>query len=264
MIIAGKTVRFFRKHSERLLEYSKTAAISSFTVFAYTIGAFIILLTAFIYFFEPPSEVVDIATDLFLKSLQEVTAIFLFTLIIWKIDLLKFLSRIDPHNDHPVVDFLASPFLFLIGAVGLTFTLEQLDSMISAGTSDGLDLVLEIFLLSCVTSLAMTFAAITVNAGCRFLSNGLSGLLALRRIRDVPSIVVQWYRRHLTRLSYFVDSCWLVRAYAKENGVNPGRAVVQIFQYGLEQTEPINHTVLVRLNEDSDEPTEQTDVSKLD
>ncbi|SNZ05767.1 hypothetical protein SAMN06269185_0944 [Natronoarchaeum philippinense] len=244
MFLAAKTIRFFRKHTGNIFHYSKQAAVASFSIFAYSISTILLVLTGIVYIAEPPTELIAIAIDLFLASPPLSVTIALFSAIIYKIRLLSYLSYIDPHDQHPVLDFLSGGFLFTGGFIGFFATIGYFENITSAGASEGVDILIEILILIGVASIIMFFAAVTANGGSRIISNSLSALLAIRKIRKLPEILYGVYQHHLHRLRLIINTYRVISIYATKNNISTYRAAIQIFKYGMEQIEPIDHSTV--------------------
>jgi len=250
MFLAAKSIHFLRKHADKLFSYSKEAAVSSFTIFAYAISSIILLLSAIVYIAEPPTELIAIAIDLFLASPPFSILVVLLTFVVYKIRFLAWLSHLDPHRQHPILDFFTGIGVFLVGVIGLLATFDYFDNLTSASSTDGIEIIVEILVFVGVASVIMFFAAVAINGGCRIIFNVFSGLLLLRKIRDLPDILLQQYRQHLYRLRTIIDTYKTISVYATENDMSTISAAIRIFNYGMEQVEPVGHNSFSTPTED--------------
>lgn len=234
MIISGGSLRFAHKHIEHLFTHSQTAAISSFSVFAYSVGIIVTIILGTASLSLPTTDLLTIAINTFFESPIKILFFSLLTIIVHKIELLKWMSFLDPHDDHPVVDFIIGFPMFGVGLVLLLGILEQLQDL-STSASDGLYVLAEIFLLVGAFSAAMFCAAVTVNGVCRMLSNGFTGLLLLGDIRKFPTLVSEWVLQHCDRVLYFVEAVKTISKYANERNIPKYSAIIEIFDNGLNQ-----------------------------
>ncbi|OAQ51503.1 hypothetical protein HTG_19035 [Natrinema mahii] len=234
MIISGGSLRFARKHIEQLFIHSKTAAISSFSVFAYSVAIIVTIILGAASLSLPTTDLLTIAINTFFESPVKIFFFSMLTIIVQKIELLKWMSFFDPHDHHPVVDFIIGFPIFVVGLALVLSVLEQLQNL-STSASDGLYVLAEIFLLVGAFSAAMFCAAVTVNGGCRILSNGFTGLLLLGEIRELPTLASEWILRHCDRILYLVEAAKTISKYADEQDIPKYSAAIEIFDNGLNQ-----------------------------
>lgn len=252
MLLAEKSIRFLRDHSKRLFGYSKMAAAYSYFIFIYTSAIGILAILGFIYFTEPPTAIIKLAVDVFLKSPYVVSVVVLLSAVAYKIDLLNRLSKIDPHDDHKVLDPLVGLFLLAIGLVFLSAFLTKFSKVSGPDTTSVPETVLSTIFIIAIYSFAMFISSTMLNGVCRLSIGFLTFLLYMRKIWKLPDIISTLFWNHFNKIRYMSHAYNSMVIYSQQKGESKLSTIIDIFQFGMDQIEPMDHHSDSELNDGSD------------
>lgn len=236
MILSEGTIRFTRRHADRVIEDSKTAIISSFSLLVYEFMFVLLVIIFLIYSSTNPSDLAEMVSSVVTESPVQIALIALFTLAVYKINLLETLSLFDPHDYHPILDTLISLPLIYIGAKGLNVVLGPIQNY--SPMTEGLDAILDHIIFFGMISVAMVSVTIILNGACRLIYHVLGGLLLLLKIKQLPDIIHNWAWENVKIVRDLTAAKRTVIWYANSKDESPFTAIRQIFNTGINQFDP--------------------------